>query len=43
MRLPNSNAHRATVAEKPNISAITARRNGHDRWLRAIMRSGAAA
>ncbi len=38
MSLPNSNAHSDKAAEKPNINAMTAQRNGHGRWLRTIMR-----
>ena len=38
MSLPNSKAHSAKAAEKPNIKATTAQRNGHGRWLRTIMR-----
>ena len=38
MLLPNSKAHRANAAEKPNISAITTQRKGHGKWLRTIMR-----
>ena len=38
MSLPNSKAHSASAAEKPNTSAITAQRSGHGRWLRTITR-----
>ena len=38
MSLPNSNAHKASAAEKPNANASTTHRSGHGRWLRTIMR-----